>query len=65
MITKYEGSNIHKYFHWFYSLPVIEKIVGIYDRYNKGKAVNLIFNGEHTIVWIEYKTKTKAYRYKY
>ena len=51
-----------RYLKWFFSLPIIRKSVGVLDRYNRGKVHHIDFNGECTVVWVGYKTKSKAYR---
>jgi len=48
---------------WFFSLPTIKKPVCINDKYDNGVVKNIEFKcGEFIIVWVTYKTKTKAYR---
>lgn len=52
------------YFQWYYSLPTINKSVGILDTYRGGKVQNIDFCGECTVVWVEFKTMAKAFSYK-
>jgi hypothetical protein len=47
-----------------FNMPVINKCVGMFDKYRTGKIVCIWFMGEITVVWIEYKTKTVGYNYK-
>lgn len=46
----------------YFTLPRINRPIGIFDRYNKGKVCHIDFNSELIIVWIQYKTVTKAFR---
>ena len=47
---------------YYFRLPCIKKTVGLFDRYNGGKVKKIIFDGELTFVWVEYKTLSKVYR---
>jgi len=43
-------------------MKLIKMVVGILDKYNNGKVVYIDFTYiDHTIVWIQYKTKTVGY----
>ena len=52
------------YFKWYYSLPTIKRSIGYLDNYGKGKVRHIDFCGECVVVWVGYKTKTKAFSYK-
>jgi len=47
----------------YFSLPTINRTIGICDKYNKGKVKSIEYHGELIIVWITYKTKSVAYKY--
>lgn len=53
-----------KYLSWYFSLPTIQRSVGILDSYGNGKVHCIYFDNECTVVWIGYKTKSKAFSYK-
>ena len=43
----------------------IKTVVGILDRYNRGKVVYIDFTYvDHTVVWVQYKTKAVGYLWK-
>ena len=43
-------------------MKCIKTVVGILDRYNRGKVVYIDFTYiDHIVVWIQYKTKTISY----
>jgi len=46
-------------------MRIIRQPIGIFDRYSKGKVVNIDFTyQDHIIVWIQYKTKTVAHLFR-
>ena len=49
---------------WYFRLPTISRSIGVSDNYHKGHVRQLDFYGELTVVWVEFKTMTKAYSYK-
>ena len=51
-------NGISNYFH----LPKINRSVGIFDSYGKGKVCHIDFNGELDVVWVQFKTMSKAFR---
>ncbi len=52
------------YLLWYYTLPTIQKVVGILDCYRGGTVRHIDFYGECTVVWIGFPMITKAYSYK-
>lgn len=43
-------------------MRIMRKIVGVYDKYNRGKVVHIDFTYiDHIVVWVQYKTKTVAF----
>ena len=46
----------------YFSLPKINRSIGILDSYGKGKVCHIDFHGELNTVWVQYKTVTKAFR---
>jgi len=52
------------YLKWYQRLPNICKLVGTSSRYHGGTVRHIDFCGECTVVWVEYRTRTKAYSYK-
>ena len=59
-VTKYKAQ---KYLQWYYTLPKINKLIGILDKYNNGKITYINFVTIDCIeVFVEYTNYTKIYR---
>ncbi len=46
----------------YFNLPKINRSIGTCDSYGKGKVCHIDFNAELVVVWVQYKTVTKAFR---
>ena len=62
--TKTKQRIAKAYLSWYFSLPIIRKLVGTSSKYRGGTVRHIDFFGECTVVWVEYTTMTKAYSYK-
>jgi len=47
-----------------YSLPIMRKCVGCYDKYKRGTVTDIMFIGELTQVVVKYKSKFIKYRWE-
>ncbi len=61
---KTEQEIAEAYLEWYYTLPIICKLVGTTSKYRGGVVRHIDFVGECIVVWVEYITMTKAYSYK-
>ncbi len=46
----------------YFNLPKINKCVGIFDSYRKGRVCHIDFNAELVVVWVLFKNIAKAFR---
>ena len=56
--------NGFEYLCWYLRLLTIAKPIGVSDKYSTGVVRHIDFCGECTVVWVELKTKSKAFSYK-
>jgi len=63
MIEILDRIKANRFLYYYRKLPIIKCSIGLYDKYRKGRVAHIDFtNGECITIWVQYKTKTMAYR---